>query len=176
MEKYIKSQIEILDELKIVYQSIDIFVKRDKDNQIIRDEYDRFKKYSPKIPTYQNKILETNYKEECNSTMIPLRERYNLFGVNVDNKNETIEFFNNLCIENEFDKNTLTVLTVQNEFHYYFRLNDEQREVLKNFNATNGKVFGGKDIDIKYNNQFFYGPSYINVDKKIYKYEFIKYF
>ena len=65
-------------------------------------------------------------------------------------------------------------------YHYYFGLSEKQNEILKDFTAKtattdkNNKVNGlwGLWIDIKYNNQVFFGPTILNADKE-YKYQLL---
>lgn len=170
MQKYILSQIKILDKLNINYHSINLYLQWNK----TKDKYD---KKVLEMPIYRNKLVETKYIKTKNGTIIFLGERYNLIGVDVDNKNDTINFFNELAFDNEFDLNTFTIKTINDGYHYYFRLSDEQKELLKNFCASTGECYTTdkqeRNIDIKYNNQLFYGPSQVDVDGQIFKYEII---
>lgn len=95
-------------------------------------------------------------------------EAYNLIGIDIDNKNGTIEKYQELCNDNDYDRNTLTVKTMNNGYHEYYRLTDKQKNKLKNLHSLDGKIFG-LDIDVKYTNQLLYGPSIIKADKE-YKY------
>lgn len=166
----IKNQIDVLKNNKLPYYSINIELKWNDVNQ----KYDKICENLP--PTYADKKVKNMYDKSMNGTAIFLGKEYGyIIGVDVDDKNDTPEFFNDLCLDNNFDMNTFTMRTPNNGKHYYFVLNDEQKEGLKNFRASTGKCYTTKDqkrnIDIKYTNQYFYGPSIIEHDDKIFKYE-----
>jgi P4 family phage/plasmid primase-like protien len=169
IKKFFRKQIEILNIHNINYHSINIELVYDK-------KEDKLKKTPLQVPPYKDKKLTSFFDNNKNGLVIPLGEIYNcLIGVDVDNKNGTLEFFEELALDNEYDLNTLSVKTINNGMHYYFRLNDIQREELKNFTASTGQCFTTNDqkrnIDIKYNNQIFFGPSYIKYDDEIKTYE-----
>jgi putative DNA primase/helicase len=133
--------------------------------------------------------MKTKFDDSMNSTVIFLGEKYNLIGVDVDDKEDTLDFFQNLASENNFILNdTLTVKTLNDGgMHYYFRLSKEQMKKLnpnnecctninnKNndtfFTASTGMCFSTAEqkryIDIKYNNQVFFGPSYFNINDSV---------
>lgn len=127
------------------------------------------------MPTYKDKILVSKFDSTKNSMIVPLGKEYNLIGVDVDNKNDTIEFFFNLALDNDFDLNTFSLKTINNGKHYYFRLTDKQAKELKNFKASTALCFSTpenpRNIDIKYTNQIFFRPSYLEYDGEIKKYE-----
>lgn len=167
--KFLKGQIETLKKYNIIYGSIDIELNwNEKENKL--------KKKPIGMPLYKDKKLVSHFDETKNGLIIPLGECYDcLIGVDVDNKNNTVEFFNDLAMNNDYDLNTLTIKTINNGFHYYFKLNKRQREGLKDFMASTAKIFSNdknqRNIDVKYNNQIFFGPSLLIHNDKKYKYE-----
>jgi hypothetical protein len=78
-------------------------------------------------------------------------------------------------MDNDFDLMTLSVKTINNGMHYYFKLNSEQQNALKKFNSSTALCFTTssqqRNIDIKYNNQVFFGPSHIEFDDDVLKYK-----
>lgn len=150
--------------MDIVYVTINNKLKRNDKGQI------------KKIPNmdsikYKNILCKRKYNSEHNSCLIMLGERYNLIGVDVDNKEDTIEKYNKIMEDNNALE-TLTIKTVNKGYHYYYRLTDKQKEILNkiNFNSKNDAIFD-LHIDIKYNNQIFFGPSRFNFENRIYKYK-----
>ena len=119
-----------------------------------------------------------------NGTLVPMGEYYNLIGIDVDNIENTINTFNQILESNNISLDTFTVKTMNNGFHYYFRLTDEQKIKLKDFSSftsnkkTENLFFDRCFVDVKYNNQCLFGPSIIqNIEElpnKIYKYEIYK--
>lgn len=166
--KFLTNQTDILDRHDIVYQSIEVDLKFDEENN-------KYKK-TPFFPRgYKNMKLDSIFDKSKNSSFIPMGKNYNgLIGVDIDNKDDTIEFFNNLSKENGYDLNTLTVDTINNGKHYYFYLNDEQQNALSDFKSADGLCFSTEDhpihIDIKYTNQVLFGPSYFLEKRKAKKY------
>lgn len=134
MEKFLNHQVQILDKYEISHYSINIELTFNEDEQ-------KLKKDPKNMPSYKNKKLKPYFNSSKNGTIIFLGNKYNLIGVDVDNKNDTIEFFNNLAIDNDFDLNTLSVRTINDGMHYYFRLSDEQSNNLKDFTASTGQCF-----------------------------------
>ena len=96
-----------------------------------------------------------------------------MIGIDIDNKEDTLERYNQICQEKGHDKVTLTTRTMHEGFHYDYRLTDEQKEGLADFKSVDGKMFG-LHIDVKYTNQFLFGPSVMVVEGKIYTYKVIK--
>jgi P4 family phage/plasmid primase-like protien len=167
--EFFNKQKEILDKHNIIYNSINIDLKYDEQSQ-------KYKKIPKGMPTYKDITLMSHYDSTKNAMIIPLGERYNnLIGVDVDNKGDTIDFFNDLALENGFCLDTFTVNTINDGKHYYFRLNDVQKKELNGFTASTGLCFSTpeskKYIDIKYNNQVFFGPSYFIYNDILLKYE-----
>ena len=66
--------------------------------------------------------------------MIPTGEQYKLILIDVDNKDDTIDKFNELLEDHDFDNETLTEKTINNGYHYYFSLSDKQIDELKKIN------------------------------------------
>ena len=129
MYSYLKSQAKILNKHKITLVSINLEVDK-KDNRYT-------KKMLGRPPKYANITLVTEYAPKKNSMIIPTGPRYNnLICIDVDNKNNTITYFEKLCKTSNCNLNTLTVKTINNGYHYYFVLSEEQNNVLKNFNAS----------------------------------------
>lgn len=172
--KKTKEDLDFLDKHNITYYSINVECKKDEDgNWLHKKDYpDQLIKWTNKFPTYKNKKLKTYYSDERNSSMILLGDRYNLIGIDIDPKEDTLDRYKQICIDNNYDNNTLTVSTMHGGLHEYYRLNEKQRGILSNFCSMDGVIYG-LHIDVKYNNQFFYGPSIITADK-IYKYTIIK--
>jgi len=166
---FLKKQSNILNRNKISYFSANI--------GLIYDEKEKkYKKIPKNIVPFKNKKIETIFDENKNALIIPLGEVYNLIGVDVDNKNKTLKFFEKLAKENNYNlENTFSVKTLNNGFHYYFTLSNSQKNILKNFQASTALCFSTKkkprNIDIKYNNQIFFGPAYLVYDNKVLGYK-----
>jgi P4 family phage/plasmid primase-like protien len=169
---FLKDQFAKLDTLDVVYYSVDIKLSQKDDR--IKKEVDRY-------PPYRNKTLLSYYDKDKNGCLIPLGKRYNLIGVDIDTFSDTLDFFKKLAIKHKCKLDTLTVKTVNGGFHYYFRLSEEQQEELSDFNASTAACFNPpnhteltkRHIDIKYNNQLFFGPMYNSFNKEIKKYEIV---
>jgi hypothetical protein len=169
MEEFIESQIDIFKKYELTYYSINIELKWCENES-------KFKKIPKRLPSYRDKTIKSIYDPAQNATIILLGEQYGgIIGIDVDNKNDTVKFFINHALDNDCDLNTLTVKTINDGFHYYFKLTQKQMEQLKDFRSSTGMCFSTetkpRNIDIKYTNQFFYGPSYFEVNDKTYKYE-----
>jgi hypothetical protein len=169
IKKFLKEQSEILKKYCIVFHSININLSWD-------EKEEKLKKKPIGMPSYKDKAISCDFNAAKNGLIIPLGKRYcNLIGVDVDNKNDTIDFFNDLAKENDFDLNTLSVKTINDGMHYYFKLNKTQMKGLDEFMSSTALCFTTPDqqrnIDVKYTNQVFFGPSYLNHDKKVYKYK-----
>lgn len=167
--KFLSFQRKIFKKYGITYYSIDIEIQwNEKEKKI--------KKKPIGMPSYKDKKVQCKFDENKNGLIIPLGKRYDgLIGVDVDNKNDTINFFNNLAEENDFDLNTLSVKTINAGMHYYFKLTDKQMKELDKFMSSTAVCFTTPEekryIDIKYTNQVFFGPTYINDDGIIRTYE-----
>lgn len=170
MEK-VRSDLNTFEKLNIVYHSIKLEVKKDDKGQYIYKNGLRFEKVPLNLPCYKDIKLETFYNKNCNSSIIPLGEVYDLIGIDIDNKNDTLDKYQEICDNNEFDRMTFTLKTMHDGYHEYYILSDKQKLKLKNFSSITGKIFN-LNIDVKYNNQIFFGPSIIQADKE-YSYEII---
>ena len=157
----------------IIYHSTSIEIeKNDEGEYLYHEEYpDRIKKKALKYPKYRDVKLGTFYDKKKNGSLVFMGELYNLIGVDVDNKDDTIDKYEELCKTNKFNRNTFTIKTVNDGFHEYYRLTVEQKEKLKNFCASTGNLYG-LNIDIKYTNQLLFGPSVFGDDNE-FTYEII---
>lgn len=167
-ESFLTNQATKLSKYQLTYVSVNLHLTLTKEK--------KFKKKPTQLPQYKNKKLITAFNPSKNSMIIPLGKKYDgLIGVDVDNKNDTVNFFNALAKENKFDLKTFTVKTINGGFHYYFKLTEKQQELLKNFMSSTAKCFSTQEIprniDIKYTNQFFFGSSYLVYKKQILTYE-----
>lgn len=166
--KFLGLQADILDKHGITFRSINV--------ELVLDESTgKFKKKPVFDVSYKDKTLTRSFNSSRNSTFIPMGTNYGgLIGIDVDNKNDTIEFFYNLLRENNYAINTLTVKTINEGKHFYFRLNEQQQNELKDFRSADGKCFSTQEhpiyIDVKYTNQILFGPSYFQKDKNVFKY------
>ena len=146
----------ILTKHKIVYQSINLSPGVDKEGNFMykKDYPDRLVKIPTNIPEYADIKLTRCFNKNCNSSIVPTGWRYNLIGIDVDNKDDTINKYNEMC-ENEGLENTFTIKTMHNGAHEYYRLTEAQKNELGEFTSTTGKLFKSKsmNIDVKYNNQ-----------------------
>jgi len=162
-EEFFKQQLKELDKLKVVYYGLNMDLEWDK-------KENKYKKVVKRYPKYANIKLKTSFNMKLNNVcMIPTGECYNLIGVDIDNKNNTINLFKQLLKDNDLVLNTLKTKTINGGYHYYFHLTDEQKKKLKNINfkAETAKLFN-MNIDVKYTNQLFFDVGYID-NKKIYK-------
>ena len=162
MEK-IRENLEVLDKFGIVYHSIQLGIKKDNSGKFIYKKGfpDRFEKSATNFPMYKNIKLATKKINSYNSCIIPMGDRYNLIGIDIDNKEDTLDRYQEICNENNFDRLTFTMKTMHNGYHEYYHLTDDQRKQLVDLTSLDGKLFG-LHIDVKYNNQVLFGPSYIN--------------
>lgn len=160
-----------LDELNIAYFSMKLDAQK-KNNKWMRDENGRLKKTPSKILNYRNIKIETHRDNDLNSTMIPLGSEYNLIGIDVDNKNDTVKQFNKI-MNKKGEIDTLQIKTMNDGYHLYYHLNKQQEKTLKKlkFKSKNDALFD-LNIDVKYDNQVFFGPTVIAADK-VYNYKII---
>jgi P4 family phage/plasmid primase-like protien len=170
--KFIKKQFAILDEYDIVHYSIKLDPKIENESAI--DQYGRLRKIPSKMPNRKNKILETYSNFDLNASLIPLGEGYNLIGIDVDNKNDTIKKFDQIIDDNNIDTETLTLKTMNDGYHYYYRPTKKQKKEFAKLQlcSLDGYMYG-LHVDIKYNNQVFFGPSIIDYNDKKYTYKII---
>ncbi len=170
--------LKYLEEQEIVFYSIDIVIPLKNDNTyIMHPQYpDRITKCPKGLPPFRNIKVTKKYDPIKNGSVIFLGEIYNLIGIDIDNKGNTINDYYTMIKDNNIEP-TLTIKTCNNGYHEYYRLTIEQQNNLKTFTGVNGddknnNMFG-LNIDIKYNNQVFIGPSVFG-NKKEFKYKLHK--
>jgi P4 family phage/plasmid primase-like protien len=137
--------------------------------KIIDDVDYGIKKTFSAIYKYKNITYEESsrprYNNNENGCIIFMGKNYNLIGIDIDNKENTLEKYEAWCNENNHDRETLIIQSVNGGFHEYYRLTDEQKEGLKDWKSGNGTVYKNfKYIDVKYNNQILFGPSVFDDD------------
>jgi hypothetical protein len=161
-EKF-REDINTLNELGIVYFSCTLQgdVNDDGSFRFDPDYPDRLKKkfIPPKGLKYRGIKIKTMYNPDYNATAIVLGKRYNLIGIDVDTKENTLKKYLKILKDNDVD-DTFTVKTCNSGFHYYYYLDDCQQEILEflDFKSKNNALFG-LHIDVKYTDQIFFGPS-----------------
>jgi hypothetical protein len=111
------------------------------------------------------RIYESLVRPGYNSSVIPTGEHYNLFCITIDNNHRSVQKFNKYCKKYGFNRKTLTIRTMSDGYHYFFRLNDRQKEGLRDSDLSNIRLFN-LDIEPKYNGQYVYGPTMIIFDDK----------
>jgi len=163
----ISEQLEILDRLRIIYCGVKLQLKVNDKNELVKDEFGRLEKIVSLMPTLNNRTKKYFNKTIHNAVIVPLGEINNLIGIDVDAKNNTIQQFEDVLDEKEFIINTLTSKTMNNGYHYYFCLNEKQKDKIKDFKAGKG-IFNLEAIDIKYNNQCFFEAC--NLEGHIYEF------
>ncbi len=161
-----------LEKLGIVYFSIVLEGQKDNNGEWKFDEKQRLKKTPSQIQNYRNKKMDTIRNDKLNATMIPLGPRYNLIGIDVDNKGKTLKKFKKI-LDNNGGVKTLKIKTMNDGYHYYFKLSKNQYSKLEEmkFKSKNDALYG-LHIDVKYDNQVFFGPSVVKADK-IYTYKIL---
>jgi hypothetical protein len=187
---HVEEQIAVLNKHKIVYCSIEMTISKDANNKLSKNSV--YRTYTDKsgeqkiqaCPKYANVKLETEYIKDRNGTLVFMGQNYNLIGIDVDNKEDTLEKFSEICDANNFDRNTLTSKTATGGIHYYFTVSDAQKKQFskigtKKFNdeligltSLDGKIFS-LHVDVKYTNQLFYECAEMKLDNKVYKYEWV---
>lgn len=162
---FLKNQFEIYDNHGITYVSTNMTITYD-------DEKDKLKKKIESYPTTEDfeKGIETNLDLKKNSSIVPTGEMYNLIVFDIDNKGDTIKNFDKFVEDNDVNVDTLTIKTINDGFHYYFKPSKEQKEILKDFKSSLGSVLG-LDIDVKYNNGFVFGVSKVTYNTSFKKYK-----
>lgn len=170
-KKFLKDQHSILKKHDLTYCSVNIQLSWSEIEKKLK------KNLSGMVP-YKDINVITKVDLQKNGTVILLGKRYGgLIGVDVDNKNDTVDFFETHALENDFDLNTLSVKTINKGVHYYFRLTKDQMKGLANFMSSTALCFSTptqpRNIDIKYTNQLFFGPSYLTYDDDTHKYEIV---
>lgn len=169
--EFLKGQMKLYKENGFVYYSINLIA-----NGYDVNFPDKIKKQidCKTIPIYKDVKLKAKFDSKKNCIMIPTGENYNLILVDVDNKYDTVDKFNTILRNNNIKIDTFTERTMNNGYHYYFRLNDSQIEEFKKINlkSKDGQLFN-LNIDIKYTNQLSFGASFLKYEDKIYKTEII---
>lgn len=168
--EFLKNQMKIYKENKINYYSINLIVGGYDINypENIKKQIE-----AKTMPSYKDIKIKDHYDDKRNCLMIPLGEVYNLILVDVDNKENTINEFNKILIKNNIKKlNTFTEKTLNNGYHYYYRLNEEQKNKLNQLKSLDGKLYN-LHIDIKYNNQLSFGSTILQYENIEYKTEII---
>jgi hypothetical protein len=159
MEKF-NNDLTGLTKCNIIYHSVAMDVERTTDRKyIMNSKYpDRITKKVVRLPKFANIKHITNHNEKLNGSVIFLGEQYNIIGIDIDNKDDTLIKYDEICKKNGHDRKTLRTITPNNGYHEYYTLTNIQRDALKTFKSKSGDHFG-LNIDVKYNNQYFYGPS-----------------
>jgi hypothetical protein len=106
--------------------------------------------------------------------MIPLGKRYNLIGIDVDNKDDTVKKFDKILDKND-GVNTLKLRTMNSGYHYYFKVTKDQKEKLEELEfKSKNNALSGLNVDVKYTDQVIFGPSIVAGDEKLYQYRIVK--
>ena len=174
----LKKDLKILQKHDIIFRSTSMWLKKNDDGTLFKDNYGRFKKEFKKIEFKDGSIKTSIYIKGDNSCIVPTGQLYgNLIGIDIDNKDNTLALYGELCEKNKYDRNTLTIKTINNGFHEYYRLTKTQNDILYNLNSLTGLSIDNKDlhIDVKYNNQILFGPTFIKMSTDdIYSYSIYK--
>jgi P4 family phage/plasmid primase-like protien len=179
---FLKNEIAILNNREIVYKSVQLKFDWKIDLETKLKRIGKFFINNAPPFKYQDILLTKSYNRDFNSTVIPMGERYGgLIGIDIDNKNDTIAFFNELAKKNNCNlNNTFTVETINKGTHRYYEATKIQQLALKDFKSADGKIFvrptdvkQKSSIDVKYNNQILFGPTYDVFDKQIVTYKVI---
>lgn len=173
MEK-LEKDLKFFTQKGIVFHSTTLVPEKNSEGEYVYSaEYpDKIVKKSLYYPKYRDGTLKTMYDVKKNASLVFMGEVYNLIGVDVDNKDDTVDKYEEISKKNDSFRKTLTIKTVNNGIHEYYRLDDNQKIRLKNFKASTGD-FLGLNIDIKYNNQLLFGPAIFGDDNE-FTYEIIK--
>ena len=153
-----------LDLINVTYFSCSLTPKIEFDNSFVYDEHGNLKATYKSSQRFKNIIVSKCYNPNMNATAIPLGAHYNLIGISISNKDDSVDRFLKLKLANP-SKKTLTIKTMNKGYEYFYKLNDLQATKLKslNFQSMSDVLFGLK-CDVKYTNQIFFGPSYIQAD------------
>ena len=159
VKTWLTEQLNHFTNAGITVHSIALFPQTDDDGQLIFDKYNNLKKKPDQrtIPSYQNKKIDTFISNHLNASIAPMGDVYNLIGIDVDNKNDSVDKYWDLAIENSVELDTFTVETMNNGIHFYYRPTKKQTKVLKNLTSLDASNMFGLDIDVKYNNQVLWG-------------------
>lgn len=168
---------------KLVKKVNNIFLISDKKKIIVKVNGKEY--HEKEVPQRSNLSLwNGNEKPKINANLIIsytgfLHNKLCLF--DVDNKDNTLELFNDYKTANSDIFNTHMELTINGGFHFLYYLNDSQHEtIIKPFNDKNGKYctgtfrsskdknFMGMYVDISYDGACSFGPSIVEYENKIY--------
>ena len=159
INEYIFLQFAVLFLLKFTYISINMRLKIDSVKNTggitfinLATENNKYVKQPLNFMYDCTKLYRSLHQIGHNSSIILTGELYDVFCITVDNNNRSVQKFNKLCKKYGFDKKTLTIRTMSDGYHYFFRLNDRQKEALRGYDLSGMKLFG-LDIEPKYNNQ-----------------------
>jgi phage/plasmid-associated DNA primase len=157
--------ITTLNQLGLTYFSATISCKKEGEGEWKRKDNGLLWKEIHPSKSFADKLVATYYDKKQNAILLPLGPYYNLIGIDVDNKNGSVEKFLEILKVNQID-DTFTMSTMNGGFHYYFTLDFNQRRVLElhDFKMKNDAMFNC-NIDVKYKNQVFTGPTVIEADK-----------
>jgi P4 family phage/plasmid primase-like protien len=169
-DDFLKAQLDIYDSRGITYISADLYISSiDETTGKIKKDL----KHYPNNEQYDQGFI-TNRDIKKNGSFIPLGEKYNLLIIDVDTKGDnpdTEKIFNKFIDKHDINLNTFTVKTINNGYHYYFKLNDEQKTTLKEINFKKSyKRFLNIDVDILYDKLAF-GCAKVEYEDKYYKYK-----
>lgn len=153
-----------LDLINITYFSCSLTPKIEFDDSFVYDECGNLKATYKSSQRFKDIRVSKCYNPNMNATAIPLGEHYNLIGISISNKDDSVDRFLKLKTANP-SKKTLTIKTMNKGYEYFYKLNDIQSLKLKslNFQCMSDVLFGLK-CDVKYTNQIFFGPSYVEAD------------
>lgn len=162
----LKNQFDIFEKRGVNIVSTDMNIIKWNDTKM---KFEKASKYHPTKEQF-SKGINTYFDPSCNSSYVPCGEKQGVIGIDIDNKDDTIRRWYDLVIKEKININTLSVLSINNGLHFYYRLTDIQKEKLKNFTSVVEKVFPGYSIDVKYNNGYIYGPSNVDYNGLILRY------
>lgn len=139
------------------------FSHKSFDLSITGEENGRFIKAEPHIGCcYKNIKVNTKFDPKKNAIILFMGEIYNKILIDVDNKEDTLIKFDNLCKEHDYRPNTFTETTINKGYHYYYTLTDTQKTTLRELKlkSKDNQLFG-LHIDIKYTNAISFGASVV---------------
>ena len=171
---WLKNQLETLSNYGLVVYSVPIRPVIE-DKKVKKDKYGRIAKTFPakEIGLYANETRTTLINSSINASVVFTGSRHGrIIGIDVDNKDSTVDNFIQYLLDNSIAMRTLTMSTMNGGLHFYYRLTPEQDTQMQDFHALSGGLFG-MHIDVKYNNQQLYGPAVIHAEGKPYKYSIL---
>lgn len=184
-----EKQLAIFEKYGINYHTMSIKLEHDG-NGYVRDKYNHFKKIFINPPDVKepctNGCPEGKCKcirkwvkvENCknpldNAFVVHFGRFYDLIGIDVDDKEKTMEGWRNET--KNININTLTSKTINGGEHLYFTLSSEQKEQLGDFCTKNDAIYADKGlkIDVKYNTQRFIEGFSQTIEGTKYRYKVI---